>query len=54
MTVKELYEWAKKHKCLDCAICMQYRDDGGLYYGRDYDIEPKVERKPNSKMVVVL
>lgn len=54
MTVKELYEWAKKHKCLDCAICVQYRDDGGLYYGRDYDIQPKVEGKPDSKKVIVL
>ena len=38
MKLKELIEWAKKNDCLDCDICVQYRDDGGLYHGRDYDI----------------
>lgn len=29
MTIKELIEWAKKHDCLDCEVCVQYRDEGG-------------------------
>lgn len=54
MTVKELYKWAKEHDCLDCDIGVQYRDDGGLYNGRDYDIAPEVERKIDGKKVVIL
>lgn len=33
MTIKELIEWAKKHDCLDCEVCVQYRDEGGLVSG---------------------
>lgn len=51
MTVKELYEWAKKHDCLDFDIGVQYRDDGGLYYGIEYDIDPVVDEV---KQVIVL
>lgn len=29
MKLKELLEWAVKNDCLDCDICVQYRDDGG-------------------------
>ena len=54
MTIKELYEWAKKHDCLDSEICVQYRDAGGLYYGMDYDIQPTLEGKPSGKIVVLL
>lgn len=54
MTVKELYEWAKKHDCLDCDIGVQYRDDEVLYDGIDYDIDPEVEQKSEDKKVVVL
>lgn len=54
MTLKELLEWAEKNDCLDCDVCVQYRDDGGLYYGRDYDIQPTLEGKPSGKIVVVL
>ena len=35
MTVQELYEYAKQHGVLDYEIRVQYRDDGGLYYGTD-------------------
>lgn len=28
MTLKELLEWAEKNDCLDCDVCVQYRDDG--------------------------
>ena len=54
MTVKELYEWAKKHDCLDCDIGVQYRDYDGLYYGREYDLDPEVEWKADDKKVVIL
>ena len=54
MTVKELYEWAKKHDCLDCDIGVQYRDGGGMYHGREYDIYPEVDWEDDGKKVVVL
>ena len=53
MTLKELLEWAEKNDCLDCDVCVQYRDDEVLYPGEDYDIYPILE-ETNSKKVVVL
>ena len=53
MKLKELIEWAKKNDCLDCDICVQYRDDGGLYHGRDYDIQPTLEEVDSKKVVVL-
>ena len=35
MTVKELYEYAKRHDMLDYEIHVQYRDDEGLYSGTE-------------------
>lgn len=53
MTLKELLEWAEKNDCLDCDVCVQYRDDGGLYHGRDYDIYPTLEVNASEKVVVL-
>lgn len=50
MTLKELLEWAEKNGCLDCDVCVQYRDDGGLYYGEDFDIDPPEWKKSMLKM----
>ena len=33
MTVQELYEYAKQRGLLDYEVRVQYRDDGGWYYG---------------------
>ena len=35
MTVKELYEWAVEHSADSLDIEIQYRDEGGSYYGVD-------------------
>lgn len=35
MTVQELYEYAKQCGVSDYEIRVQYRDDGGWYYGTD-------------------
>ena len=35
MTVQELYEYAKQRGLLDYEVRVQYRDDGGWYYGTD-------------------
>lgn len=53
MTLKELLEWAEKNDCLDCDVCVQYRDDGGLYPGKDYDIYPMLEETDSKKAVVL-
>lgn len=53
MKLKELLEWAVKNDCLDCDICVQYRDDGGLYHGMDYDIHPTLEGTAPKKVVVL-
>jgi hypothetical protein len=38
MTVKELYKWAIEHNCLDYNIRIQYRDEGGDYFGCDAEV----------------
>lgn len=53
MTLRELMEWAKKNDCLDLEVCVQYRDGGGLYYGEDFDIDPRVEEVNNRDVVVL-
>lgn len=39
MTVKELIEALKQYD-ENADVVVQYRDDGGVYYGTDSDIEP--------------
>lgn len=46
-------EWAKKNDYLDLEVCVQYRDGGGLYYGEDFDIDPRVEEVNNRDVVVL-
>lgn len=38
MTIKEFYEWAKENNVSDYTMKIQYRDDGGYYYGEDEEI----------------
>ena len=61
MKFKELLKWAIENDCLDCEVCVQYRDDGGLYHGKDYDIHPTLEEitsvkgwSATNKKVIVL
>lgn len=35
MTVVDLLKWAALHDALNLDIEIQYRDDGGMYIGRD-------------------
>ena len=53
MKLKELIDWAEKNDCLDCDVCIQYRDDGGIYYGKDYDIHPTIEEVDSKKVIVL-
>lgn len=38
ITIEDLYNWAKDHNCLDYKIKIQYRDEGGTYYGSDEEV----------------
>ena len=56
MTVKELYEWAKKNNAENFDIEIQYRDGGGYYSGTD-DCDPEIcdrEHPYNTEKVVLL
>lgn len=38
ITIQDLYNWAKDHNYLDYKIRIQYRDDGGAYFGYDKEV----------------
>lgn len=38
ITIQDLYNWAKGHNYLDYKIRIQYRDDGGTYFGYDKEV----------------
>lgn len=42
MTGRELINYIEKWELEDCKIEVQYRDDGGCYYGTDKEIEPTI------------
>ena len=57
MTVKELYEWAKRNNAEDLDIEIQYRDGGGCYSGTDICNEPVIcdrEWASHTEKVVLL
>ena len=53
MTLRDLIAWAKMFDRLDCEICVQYRDAGGLYEGVDFDILPDFEVIDGKKVIVL-
>ncbi len=40
MSGQELINWIKLHNAEDAVVEVAYRDDGGLYYGTDKNIDP--------------
>lgn len=57
MTIRELYQWAIEHDAADYSIEVQYRDDGGTYYGRDkevYTIIADAEDTEGTEKIVIL
>ena len=38
MSIEELYKWAVEHNCADFEIRIQYRDEGGEYFGCDEEM----------------
>lgn len=45
ITIQDLYNWAKDHNYLDYKIRIQYRDEGGEYYGYDTELFLEVNEK---------
>ena len=45
MTIKEIYEWAKQNGVEDYEAVVQYRDDGGYYYGEDTEVYCRIDKK---------
>ena len=44
MTGKELIKYIEKWELENYQIEVQYRDDGGCYYGTDENVEPQIVR----------
>jgi hypothetical protein len=45
ITIQDLYNWAKEHNYLDYKIRIQYRDDGGDYFGFDKEVRLSIIEK---------
>jgi hypothetical protein len=45
ITIRDLYDWAKKHYYLDYRIRIQYRDEGGSYFGSDKEVLLAINEK---------
>ena len=42
MTGQQLIDWIKKHHAEDAVVEVAYRDEGGLYWGTDKDVDPLI------------
>lgn len=42
MTGQQLIDWIKQHHAENAVVEVSYRDEGGLYYGTDKDIDPLI------------
>ena len=42
MTGQELIDWIKRHNAENAVVEVAFRDEGGLYYGTDKNIEPLI------------
>ena len=54
MTVKEFYEWAVANNVENLEMEVQYRDDGGCYYGSDNEVIASVTKSNYSDNQIVL
>lgn len=45
ITIQDLYNWAKDHNYLDYRIRIQYRDEGGNYFGYDKEVLLDIDEK---------
>lgn len=52
MTVKELIKALKSIKNQDAQVVVQYRDDGGEYYGFDEDVYVTVDDTNEGRVIL--
>ena len=59
-TIKEIYEWAVKHKAENLPVGLQFQDGGGTYSGDtftefapDYEISASIEESGVDKYVLL-
>lgn len=45
ITIQDLYNWAKEHNYLDYKIRIQYRNQGGDYFGYDKEVRLSIIEK---------
>lgn len=45
ITIRDLYNWANEHNYLDYKIRIQYRDEGGDYFGYDKQVLLSINEK---------
>lgn len=45
MTIEDLYNWAVENNCVDYKIRIQYRDEGGNYFGCDKEMYLTINEK---------
>ena len=51
ISIQEFYEWAKSHNLLDFKMRVQYRDEGGSYFGTDKELYCEVDWK--NKVIIL-
>ena len=59
-TIKELYEWAVKHKVENLPVGIQFQDEGGAYsgdtfsaYAPDYEVSVSIEYSGDDEYVLL-
>lgn len=59
-TIKEIYEWAVKHKVENLPVGLQFQDEGGTYPGDtftafspDFEVSASVEESGVDKYVLL-
>ena len=61
-TIKEIYEWAVKHKVENLPVGLQFQDGGGIYSGNtfasyshlpNYEVFASVERSGDDRYVLL-
>lgn len=45
ITIQDLYDWANDHNYLNYKLRIQYRDDGGTYFGCDKEVLLNINEK---------
>ena len=59
-TIKEIYEWAVKHKAENLPVGLQFQDEGGTYsgdtfsaYASDYEVSASINYSGDDEYVLL-